>query len=55
MYNIDKTAAMDLYALVKMKTKDVKTFDASLLSTHLELLYQDASRTSLEKSSNSTQ
>ena len=35
----DKTAAMDLYTLVKMETKDVKTLDASPLSTQLELLY----------------
>ena len=53
MYNIDKTAAMALYALVKMETKGVKTFDASPLSTQLELLHQDASRSSLAKSSNS--
>ena len=35
----DKTAAMDLYTLVKMETKDVKVLDASPLSTQLELLY----------------
>ena len=36
----DKTAAMDLYTLiVKMETQDVKTLDASSLSTQLKFPY----------------